>query len=285
MFHGYILQRCGFVVKRACQFYGDKQCGHETVPTFRRRMTACHTARPHHLRRPNFPFVLETGRWRGCRLAQAWAPIQTRRQNRDLNWAHGWHRCRRHSGCALQAVSADGLSRLCGGRAPAGSVCLPATLSDGGASGVAAVCRRPVKDPPRQFGERAFTGFPWAPAWLCGLVVRLNVVRPVGKSQCRSVRLHPGLCVPQRPRRCRQQAKRSGAGRACAPRRPRREDCCARCCCGSREYAWYRSKKRSWRARSSVWLPISTMRPWSVLAYFPFLEAAAEYRGRRLAQA
>ena len=31
-------------------------------------------------------------------------------------------------------------------------------------SDVAAVCRRPVKDPPRQFGERAFTGFPWASA-------------------------------------------------------------------------------------------------------------------------
>ena len=66
--------------------------------------------------------------------------------------------------CSLPAASADGLSQLCGGRAPAGSVCLPATLSDGGASGVAAVCRRPVKDPPRKFGERAFTGFPWASA-------------------------------------------------------------------------------------------------------------------------
>ena len=30
-------------------------------------------------------------------------------------------------------------------------------------NGVAAVCRRPVKDPPRKFGERAFTGFPWTP--------------------------------------------------------------------------------------------------------------------------
>ena len=53
-----------------------------------------------------------------------------------------------------------GFSQLGGGRGPAGSVCLPATLSVGGACGVAAVCRRPVKDPPRQFGERAFTGFP-----------------------------------------------------------------------------------------------------------------------------
>ena len=55
------------------------------------------------------------------------------------------------------------VSQLCGGRARAGSVRLAAALSDGGACGVAAVCRRPVKDPPRQFGERAFTGFPWAP--------------------------------------------------------------------------------------------------------------------------
>ena len=55
-------------------------------------------------------------------------------------------------------------SQLCGGRAPAGSVRSPAVLSDGGACGVAAVCRRPVKDPPRQFGERAFAGFPWVPA-------------------------------------------------------------------------------------------------------------------------
>ena len=38
---------------------------------------------------------------------------------------------------------------------------MPAAFSDGGAWGVAAVCRRPVKDPPRQFGERAFAGFPW----------------------------------------------------------------------------------------------------------------------------
>ena len=42
----------------------------------------------------------------------------------------------------------------------AGSVRLPAALPDGGAWGVAAVCRRPGKDPPRQFGERAFPGFP-----------------------------------------------------------------------------------------------------------------------------
>ena len=43
-------------------------------------------------------------------------------------------------------------SRLCGGRAPAGSVRMSAALPDGGACGVAAVCRRPGKDPPRQFG-------------------------------------------------------------------------------------------------------------------------------------
>ena len=35
---------------------------------------------------------------------------------------------------------------------------MPAALTDGGEFGVAAVCRRPVKDPPRQLGERAFTG-------------------------------------------------------------------------------------------------------------------------------
>ena len=52
------------------------------------------------------------------------------------------------------------LSQLCGGRARAGTVRMPAALPGGGACGVAAVCRRPVKDPPRQFGERAFTGFP-----------------------------------------------------------------------------------------------------------------------------
>ena len=34
-------------------------------------------------------------------------------------------------------------------------------------SGVAAVCRRPVKVPPRPFGERAFTGLPWMP-FTCG---------------------------------------------------------------------------------------------------------------------
>ena len=67
------------------------------------------------------------------------------------------------------------LSQLCGGRAPAGSVRMPAALPGGGACGVAAVCRRPVKDPPRQFGERAFTGFPWAPIWLWGLVGRVSV--------------------------------------------------------------------------------------------------------------
>ena len=66
-------------------------------------------------------------------------------------------------------------SQLCGGRAPAGSVRSPAVLSDGGACGVAAVCRRPVKDPPRQFGERAFAGFPWVPTWLCGLVGQMWV--------------------------------------------------------------------------------------------------------------
>ena len=51
-------------------------------------------------------------------------------------------------------------SGVCAG----GSVRLPATLPHGGACGVAAVCRRPGKDPPRQFGERAFPGFPWMPA-------------------------------------------------------------------------------------------------------------------------
>ena len=44
---------------------------------------------------------------------------------------------------------------------------LPAAFSDGGAWGVAAVCRRPVKDPPRQFGERAFPGFPCVLAASC----------------------------------------------------------------------------------------------------------------------
>ena len=66
------------------------------------------------------------------------------------------------------------LSQLCGGRVRAGSVRMPAAFSYGGACGVAAVCRRPVKDPPRQFGERAFTGLLWMmrPGWsnvgLCG---------------------------------------------------------------------------------------------------------------------
>ena len=67
------------------------------------------------------------------------------------------------------------LSRLCGGRARAGSVRMPAAFTDGGAWGVAAVCRRPVKAPPRQFGERAFTGFPWVPTWLWGLVGQVPV--------------------------------------------------------------------------------------------------------------
>ena len=66
-------------------------------------------------------------------------------------------------------------SQLCGGQAPVGSVCLPAALPDCGARGVAAVCRRPAKDPPRQFGERAFTGLLWMPAWLCGLVGQMWV--------------------------------------------------------------------------------------------------------------
>ena len=120
------------------------------------------------------------------------------------------------------------LSQLCGGRVPVGIARLPAALPHGGACGVAAVCRRPVKDPPRQFGERAFTGFPWVPTWLWGLV----------GLKCRSVRRHPGLGMPQRPRRCRQQAKRSLAGRACAPWRPRFEDCCAHYCSDSRDCAW-----------------------------------------------
>ena len=76
-------------------------------------------------------------------------------------------------------------------------------------------------------------------AWLCGLVVRLiKVIRPGGKSKCRSVRRHPGLCMHQRPRRRRQQAKRSLAGRACAPMCPCCEDCCAHYCSGSRDCAW-----------------------------------------------
>ena len=54
--------------------------------------------------------------------------------------------------------------QLCGGRDPVGSVRMPAALPSGGACGVAAVCRRPEKGPPRQFGERAFSGFPEAPA-------------------------------------------------------------------------------------------------------------------------
>ena len=80
----------------------------------------------------------------------------------------------------------------------AGSVRLVAALPDGGACGVAAVCRRPEKGPPRQFGERAFSGLPWMPTWVMGL----------GWSSV-------GLCgdirevYAQRPRRCRQQAKRS----------------------------------------------------------------------------
>jgi len=54
--------------------------------------------------------------------------------------------------------------QLCGGRDPVGSVRMPAALPGGGTCGVAAVCRRPEKGPPRQFGERAFSGFPEAPA-------------------------------------------------------------------------------------------------------------------------
>ncbi len=66
-------------------------------------------------------------------------------------------------------------SQLCGGRARAGSVRLPVALPHGGACGVAAVCRRPGKDPPRQFGERAFPGLPWMPTWLWGLVGQMSV--------------------------------------------------------------------------------------------------------------
>ncbi len=101
-------------------------------------------------------------------------------------------------------------SQLCGGQAPVGSVCLPAALPDCGARGVAAVCRRPVKALP---GCRL--GYA---AWLV---------------KCGSVRRHLGLCMPQRP-----QAKRSLAGRACAPRRRHFEDCCAHYCSDSRDCAW-----------------------------------------------
>ena len=65
------------------------------------------------------------------------------------------------SGVCTAGRKCVSLSQLCGGRTRAGSVRLPAALPNGGACGVAAVCRRPVKGPPRQFGERAFTGFPW----------------------------------------------------------------------------------------------------------------------------
>ena len=86
------------------------------------------------------------------------------------------------------------LSQLCGGRARADTVRLPAAFSDGGACGVAAVCRRPVKDPPRQFGERAFTGFPWVPAVSSSL-------RHLYWSRSKTVRrvaLHLFLPIPRR---------------------------------------------------------------------------------------
>jgi len=78
------------------------------------------------------------------RPGQTQAPVRRSAQDRDWNWVHG----RRQPGVCT-----------------AGSVRMPAAFSDGGAWGVAAVCRRPVKDPPRQFGERAFTGLSWAPAF------------------------------------------------------------------------------------------------------------------------
>ena len=101
------------------------------------------------------------------RPGQTQAPVRKSAQIRDWNWAHG----RRQP-------------RVC----TAGSIRMLAALPHGGARGVAAVCRRPGKDPPRQFGERAFPGFPWMPAWLV---------------KCRSVWRHSGLCMPQRPWRCR----------------------------------------------------------------------------------
>ena len=79
------------------------------------------------------------------------------------------------SGVCIAGHKRISLSQLCGGRTRAGTVRMPAVLPDDGAWGVAAVCRRPVKDPPRQFGERAFTGFPWMQAWLCGLVGQMSV--------------------------------------------------------------------------------------------------------------
>jgi len=79
------------------------------------------------------------------------------------------------SGVCIADRKRVSLPRLGGGRARAGSVRMPAAFSDGGTWGVAAVCRRPVKDPPRQFGERAFTGFPWVPTWLWGLVGQVPV--------------------------------------------------------------------------------------------------------------
>ena len=78
------------------------------------------------------------------RPGQTQASARGPAQKRDWNWAHG----RRQPGVCT-----------------AGSVRMPAAFSDGGACGVAAVCRRPVKDPPRQFGERAFPGIPWMPAF------------------------------------------------------------------------------------------------------------------------
>ena len=79
------------------------------------------------------------------------------------------------SGVCIAGHRRVSLSQLCGGRAPAGCVRWAAAFPQGGAWGVAAVCRRPGKDPPRQFGERAFPGLPWMPAWLCGLVGQLPV--------------------------------------------------------------------------------------------------------------
>ena len=127
------------------------------------------------------------------RPVQIQAPIRRPAQNRDWNWAHGRYQCRRQPGVCTVGRKRVSLSQLCGGRVRAGSVRLPATFFDDGACGVAAVCRRPVKDPPRQFGERAFTGFPWMPAANSSL-------RHLHRSRSKRVRrvaLHLFLSIPR----------------------------------------------------------------------------------------
>ena len=172
------------------------------------------------------PFPEAAADCRGCRPAQAWASVRSPAHNRDRTWTHGRHQCRRHPGCALPAASADGLSQLCGGRAPAGSARLPATLPYGRR---VALRRSAAAKWGRQW-RRGFFPFrslaqlrPGLPAAKAGLAlrsarscrpegskeslrtasVRLIVAGAGGKSQSRPVRRHSGLCMPQRPRRCR----------------------------------------------------------------------------------